>query len=220
MVSVKYDSFISNIPIESMTIESIGYPRTSANGESSTAKHRLLYASRPHPIPSPGDLNGIGKRVNVRHISCSLNDVSSRRLSGLPRWHLCLAPTGVSRTRLFSVDCGSLRQSGPRPDPRLLRQAALESLTRSARTNTPRKTGPEQFPTKLVGGGGGAWGGGGDGFAAADPDPAPVESQLLRRFALENRRKFHERNLLVEMFETNSDGVGDDEGKRGGEGIC
>ncbi|KZV13525.1 hypothetical protein F511_45312 [Dorcoceras hygrometricum] len=27
--------------------------------------------------------------------------------SVLPRWHLCLTPTGVSRTRLFSVDCGS-----------------------------------------------------------------------------------------------------------------
>ncbi|KZV47004.1 exportin 1 [Dorcoceras hygrometricum] len=40
------------------------------------------------------------------------------------------------------------RQSGPRPDPRLLRQAALEALTRSARTNTPRKTRPEQFPAK------------------------------------------------------------------------
>ncbi|KZV54892.1 hypothetical protein F511_31315 [Dorcoceras hygrometricum] len=49
------------------------------------------------------------------------------------------------------------RQSGPRPDPRLLRQAALEALTRSARTNTPRKTRPEQFPAKIVGGGGGAW---------------------------------------------------------------
>ncbi|KZV35410.1 hypothetical protein F511_35169 [Dorcoceras hygrometricum] len=48
------------------------------------------------------------------------------------------------------------RQSGPRPDPRLLRQAALEALTRSARTNTPRKTRPEQFPAKLVGGGGDA----------------------------------------------------------------
>ncbi|KZV18286.1 hypothetical protein F511_24253 [Dorcoceras hygrometricum] len=59
------------------------------------------------------------------------------------------------RIRLFSVDCGSLRQSGPRPDPRLLHQAALEALTRSARTNTPRKTRPEQFPAKFVGGGGG-----------------------------------------------------------------
>ncbi|KZT76914.1 hypothetical protein F511_46060 [Dorcoceras hygrometricum] len=28
-------------------------------------------------------------------------------LSVLPRWHLCLPPTGVSRTRLFSVYCGS-----------------------------------------------------------------------------------------------------------------
>ncbi|KZV16894.1 hypothetical protein F511_33673 [Dorcoceras hygrometricum] len=57
----------------------------------------------------------------------------------------------------------TLRQSGPRPDPRLLRHAALEALTRSARTNTPRKTRSEQFPAKLVGGGGGAWGGGGGG---------------------------------------------------------
>ncbi|KZV51395.1 hypothetical protein F511_17266 [Dorcoceras hygrometricum] len=74
----------------------------------------------------------------------------------LPCWHLCLAPTGITRIRLFSVDCGSLRQSGPRPEPRLLCQAALEALTRSARTNTPRKTRPEQFPVKIVGGGGGA----------------------------------------------------------------
>ncbi|KZV44627.1 hypothetical protein F511_38067 [Dorcoceras hygrometricum] len=64
---------------------------------------------------------------------------------------------------LPTEDCDSLRQSGPRPDPRLLRQAALEALTRSARTNTPRKTGPEQFPAKLVGGGGGAWGSDGGG---------------------------------------------------------
>ncbi|KZV33369.1 hypothetical protein F511_13174 [Dorcoceras hygrometricum] len=63
--------------------------------------------------------------------------------------------------RKIAVD---YRQSGPRPDPRLLRQAALEALTRSARTNTPRKTRPEQFPAKLVGGGGGALGGGGGGL--------------------------------------------------------
>ncbi|KZV38078.1 ATP synthase subunit-like protein [Dorcoceras hygrometricum] len=72
-------------------------------------------------------------------------------LRGLPCWHLCLTPTGITRIRLFSVDCG---RSGPRPDPRFLRQAALEALARSARTNTPRKTRPEQFPAKIVGGGG------------------------------------------------------------------
>ncbi|KZV20958.1 hypothetical protein F511_18061 [Dorcoceras hygrometricum] len=49
------------------------------------------------------------------------------------------------------------RQSGPRPDPRLLRQAALEALTRSARTDSPRRTGRKQFPATIGGGGGGAW---------------------------------------------------------------
>ncbi|KZV51292.1 hypothetical protein F511_05633 [Dorcoceras hygrometricum] len=44
-----------------------------------------------------------------------------------------------------AADCGSLRQSGPRPDPRLLRQAALEALTRSARTDSPRRTGRKQI---------------------------------------------------------------------------
>ncbi|KZV50577.1 hypothetical protein F511_25299 [Dorcoceras hygrometricum] len=61
-------------------------------------------------------------------------------------------------------DCGSLRQSGPRQDPRLLRQAALEALTRSARTDSPRRTGRKQFSgddrrRRTAGGGGGAWGG-------------------------------------------------------------
>ncbi|KZV22189.1 LRR receptor-like serine/threonine-protein kinase [Dorcoceras hygrometricum] len=56
---------------------------------------------------------------------------------------------------LENVIAVDYRQSGPRPDLRLLRQAALEALTRSARTNTPRKTAPEQFPAKIGGGGGG-----------------------------------------------------------------
>ncbi|KZV57176.1 hypothetical protein F511_13411 [Dorcoceras hygrometricum] len=49
-----------------------------------------------------------------------------------------------------------LRQSGPRPDSRLLRQTALEVLTRSARSDSPRKTRPEQIPAKLAAAGGGA----------------------------------------------------------------
>ncbi|KZV45222.1 hypothetical protein F511_18544 [Dorcoceras hygrometricum] len=35
--------------------DSIGYPRMSANGESSTTMHRLLHASGSHPIPMPYD---------------------------------------------------------------------------------------------------------------------------------------------------------------------
>ncbi|KZT76045.1 threonine--tRNA ligase, mitochondrial-like [Dorcoceras hygrometricum] len=61
----------------------------------------------------------------------------------LPRWHLCLAPTGVSRTRRFSIDCGSYVN----PVHDQIRDSfvtALEVLTRSARSDSPRKTRPER----------------------------------------------------------------------------
>ncbi|KZV55933.1 hypothetical protein F511_20755 [Dorcoceras hygrometricum] len=45
-----------------------------------------------------------------------------------------------------------LRQSGPRPDARLLRQTALEVLTRSARSDSPRRTGRNKFPATIGGG--------------------------------------------------------------------
>ncbi|KZV31856.1 protein EXPORTIN 1A [Dorcoceras hygrometricum] len=48
------------------------------------------------------------------------------------------------------------RQSGPRPEPRLLCQPALEALTNSARTDSPRKTRPERFPAKRRAAAGGA----------------------------------------------------------------
>ncbi|KZV42556.1 hypothetical protein F511_19910 [Dorcoceras hygrometricum] len=61
----------------------------------------------------------------------------------------------VSRgNRHFTVDCGRQRQSGPRPETGFLRQPALEGLTRSARTDSPRQDWPEQFPAKRGGGGG------------------------------------------------------------------
>ncbi|KZV40597.1 hypothetical protein F511_11406 [Dorcoceras hygrometricum] len=55
VVSVQYGPFNSYIPIRSTTIDSIGYPRMKASGESSTTKNRLLHASGPHPIPPPND---------------------------------------------------------------------------------------------------------------------------------------------------------------------
>ncbi|KZV25284.1 hypothetical protein F511_26328 [Dorcoceras hygrometricum] len=48
-----HTSWRSNSDIVSVT--SIGYPRMSASGESSTTMHRLLHASGPHPTPSPND---------------------------------------------------------------------------------------------------------------------------------------------------------------------
>ncbi|KZV21257.1 hypothetical protein F511_25284 [Dorcoceras hygrometricum] len=38
-------------------LDSIGYPRMRASCEFSTMKHRLLHASRSHPIPPPNDPN-------------------------------------------------------------------------------------------------------------------------------------------------------------------
>ncbi|KZV52728.1 hypothetical protein F511_40316 [Dorcoceras hygrometricum] len=50
-----HTSWRSNSDITSVT--SIGYPRMSASGESSTTMHRLLHASGSHPIPPPNDPN-------------------------------------------------------------------------------------------------------------------------------------------------------------------
>ncbi|KZV25224.1 hypothetical protein F511_34281 [Dorcoceras hygrometricum] len=68
----------------------------------------------------------------------------------------------VSRgNRHFTVDGGRLRQSGPRSDERLLRQPALKGLTRSARTDSPRRVGRNRFrqlkaaTAAALGGGGG-----------------------------------------------------------------
>ncbi|KZV32478.1 hypothetical protein F511_43393 [Dorcoceras hygrometricum] len=54
-------------------------------------------------------------------------------------------------------DCGRYRQSGPRPEPRLLRQPALEALKNSVRTDSPRRVGQKQLSGERSGGGGGAW---------------------------------------------------------------
>ncbi|KZV44727.1 hypothetical protein F511_34621 [Dorcoceras hygrometricum] len=48
-----HTSWRSNSDIAS--VSSIGYPRMSASGESSTTMHRLLHASGSHPIPMPYD---------------------------------------------------------------------------------------------------------------------------------------------------------------------
>ncbi|KZV38306.1 hypothetical protein F511_22663 [Dorcoceras hygrometricum] len=66
-----HTSWRSNSDIASVT--SIGYPRMSASGESSTTIHRLLHASGSHPIPPPDDPKRVGKRVKVRRLSCRIS---------------------------------------------------------------------------------------------------------------------------------------------------
>ncbi|KZV23687.1 hypothetical protein F511_31610 [Dorcoceras hygrometricum] len=69
---------------------------------------------------------------------------SGKTLALIPLSGIRIRPPARQRKNI-KTDCGSLRQSGPRPDPRLLRQAALEALTRSARTDSPRRTGRKQY---------------------------------------------------------------------------
>ncbi|KZV26639.1 hypothetical protein F511_15747 [Dorcoceras hygrometricum] len=69
--------------------DSIGYPRMSASGESSTTMHRLLHASGSHPIPPPDDPNASFpvKLVGARHLDASkvpqLNILPLRPRSGI-----------------------------------------------------------------------------------------------------------------------------------------
>ncbi|KZV34208.1 hypothetical protein F511_37501 [Dorcoceras hygrometricum] len=73
VVSVQYGPFNTYIPIRSTIIDSIGYPRMRASGESSTTKHRLLHASGPHPILPPNDpkpkISKISKSTKIGPIS-------------------------------------------------------------------------------------------------------------------------------------------------------
>ncbi|KZV36593.1 hypothetical protein F511_42336 [Dorcoceras hygrometricum] len=67
-----HTSWRSNSDIASV-LDSIGYPRMRASGESSTTKHRLLHASGPHPIPPPNDPNEVSSRLSF--FSRTLNTV-------------------------------------------------------------------------------------------------------------------------------------------------
>ncbi|KZV46623.1 hypothetical protein F511_39232 [Dorcoceras hygrometricum] len=115
-------------------------------------------------VDSAGNARGVFV-LGVSHyepsrVAPTSHEMGNSRLSDLLCiWYRVLRRVGSSHIITHLVIAVDYRQSGPRPNPRFLRQAALEALTRSARTNTPRKTRPEQFPAKIVGGGGGAWGG-------------------------------------------------------------
>ncbi|KZV29131.1 hypothetical protein F511_37970 [Dorcoceras hygrometricum] len=73
MISVQYGPFNTYIPIRSTTIDSIGYPRMSASGESSTTMHRLLHASGSHPIPRLMTPSESANGSKVRRLSCRVS---------------------------------------------------------------------------------------------------------------------------------------------------
>ncbi|KZV19645.1 hypothetical protein F511_36473 [Dorcoceras hygrometricum] len=58
---------------------------------------------------------------------------------------LAIARPAGNPARTHARGGGRSRQSGPRPEVRLLHQPALEALTRSARTDSPRQVGRNNF---------------------------------------------------------------------------
>ncbi|KZV42552.1 hypothetical protein F511_33309 [Dorcoceras hygrometricum] len=106
--------------------------------------------------------SGVAMHGRSRIIARPSTATIARPIATLLATHAWLRP--VSRgNRHFTVDCGRLRQSGPRPDTRLLRQPALEGLTRSARTDSPRQVGRNKF-RRHVAAAAAAHKGGGVGF--------------------------------------------------------
>ncbi|KZV20078.1 hypothetical protein F511_10152 [Dorcoceras hygrometricum] len=84
--------------------DSIGYPRMSASGESSTTMHRLLHASGSHPIPTPYDPKNI-----VRSIECWF-DILTIQIS--PRLNLFPNRFYLIRTMPGLVTSASLPPAG------------------------------------------------------------------------------------------------------------
>ncbi|KZV49709.1 hypothetical protein F511_30041 [Dorcoceras hygrometricum] len=60
-------------------------------------------------------------------------------------WSLAAEEQKIHGRETINTNCGRNHQSGPRPETRLLRQPALEGLTRSARTDSPRRIGRKRF---------------------------------------------------------------------------
>ncbi|KZV48693.1 hypothetical protein F511_16892 [Dorcoceras hygrometricum] len=113
--------------------DNIGYPRMRARGESSKTKHRLLHESGPHPIPPPNDpkkSHSPKSSSHAQHIELII--VRESRIQYLcdPQWFRDTASRGPVR-----VDAQLANLWRP----------ALEDLTRSARTDSPRQDWPEQF---------------------------------------------------------------------------
>ncbi|KZT76546.1 receptor-like protein kinase [Dorcoceras hygrometricum] len=68
-----------------------------------TGAHKTSH--RPPVRQRKNNKQKTGRRSIRKIIKSTFYDIH-RMFSVIPRWHLCLAPTGVSRTRRFLVDCG------------------------------------------------------------------------------------------------------------------
>ncbi|KZV58367.1 hypothetical protein F511_15154 [Dorcoceras hygrometricum] len=115
---------------------------------------RLLLGSRTpqNPLPLLNTLSSVSMRESRIQYLCDpqwFRDTANRGPTTIvapeSQFRTCPSDYVSQGNRHFSVDGGRLRQSGPRSDARLLRQPALEGLTRSVRTDSPRQVGRNSF---------------------------------------------------------------------------
>ncbi|KZV52789.1 hypothetical protein F511_33241 [Dorcoceras hygrometricum] len=99
-------------------------------------------------------------------MAISYDHIRKKTLALIPLLGIRITPPGeaaeeqkIDSRETINTNCGRYRQSGPRSDTRLLRQRALEGLTRSARTDSPHRIGRKSFSDEAAaaaqGGGGG-----------------------------------------------------------------
>ncbi|KZV36302.1 hypothetical protein F511_22417 [Dorcoceras hygrometricum] len=132
----------------------------AASSESATSMHRPQQDIRALAlIPLLGNRGGSGSRLPARQrknkfragrrsIQFKINHAMTIHRVFLGVTFLAtrawLRPVSRGK-RHFTVGGGRLRQSGPQPEGRLLRQPALEGLTRSVWTDSPRQVGRNKF---------------------------------------------------------------------------
>ncbi|KZV50857.1 hypothetical protein F511_25455 [Dorcoceras hygrometricum] len=143
--------------------KSIGLRRTSPEARRPTSGRdaRPARTSSASSSAQPRAIIGrpcatTARKATATNRSAVRNECVGYRADACALARACAWLRPVSRgNRHFTVGGGRLRQSGPRPEERLLRQPALEGLTRSARTDSPRQVGRNKF--RRGGGGGGGF---------------------------------------------------------------
>ncbi|KZV39277.1 hypothetical protein F511_25613 [Dorcoceras hygrometricum] len=97
---------------------------------------------------TPGSKQAKGYAIQICLLLKNVPHLALGDSKEFPASKILIEKTVHQYIAVVDKNCGRYRQSGPRPEPRLLHQPALEALTNYARTDYPRKTRPERFPTK------------------------------------------------------------------------
>ncbi|KZV54717.1 hypothetical protein F511_41280 [Dorcoceras hygrometricum] len=136
-----------------------GSGRPVAHHMRGRARRSARSGAHHRPSHAAGGRSGAAQRRATKTREAAASARLRRRKAARFQRRCCAAVRArrLSRPRSVRVHGASiaLPHAPIARDPRLLRQTALEVLTRSARMDSPRKTRPEQIPAKLAAAAGG-----------------------------------------------------------------